>query len=426
MVSCERLFLMDSELSENREYGISGKMLHPLDGLRVVEVGIWGQGPLAAAMLGDMGAEVIKVEMPRTGDPSRLAPSVGGRSLVLADGRKVNFEILNRNKKGITLDLHSDKGKEVLYQLVAKSDIFVTNLSLGAIRQFGIDAKTIKRKNNKIIYALASGFGPRGPDAEAPCQDTSGMARSGFMFNSPPADGSPVYAQGLISDVQSATCLTFGIVTALLVRERMGTAQTVIASQLSAMMWLQYYRVGLYANAGYDFMPFDKRHGQYPLFNLYKCRDEKWIALGMIQTGQFWADFCEVAGIQHLEKAPKFENEKKWSVVNAEELIAMLDDVFATRPRAEWEKLFREKGFWFSMINRIADLPEDPQVIANRYVIELENGIKTVSFPFEIEGMEIPNKKGAPKLGQHTEEILGDVCGYSRKDIHELKDQGVI
>lgn len=400
----------------------TGRM--PLEGIRVIDLTIWVQGPLASMMLADLGAEVIKVEKPGQGDFSRGVHSLFGQPQKLPDGRSLMFEIVNRNKKAIGVDLRTPEGQQVFYRLVKQADVVVTNLHPNTLREFRVDRETLLAIRPQLIYAHATGFGPLGPHAEDPCQDTVGMARSGFMFNTPTVNGAPIYPTGALSDILSGTMLGFGVLAALLARERLGVSQAVWSSQLSAMMWMQYYNVAQYANMGADFEPYDRTTVANPLMNLYRCADSQWIACGMAVAQRFWPEFCAVMGVPELEKDPRFAGDKK-RAANRTELVALLDQAFVTQPRAHWERLFREKEFWFSVVNRVSELQADEQVIANDYVVELDSGLKTVAFPFALEKTPAPLRKGAPDFSQHTDEILREVCGYSMEEILDLKEKEV-
>ncbi len=396
----------------------------PLAGVRVLDLTIWVQGPLASMMLADLGAEVIKVEKPGQGDFSRGAVSMFGGSQKLADGRSLMFEIANRNKKAIAIDLRQPEGQQVFYRLVEHADVVVTNLHPATLREFRVDRETLLAIKPELIYAHATGFGPQGPHAEDPCQDTVGMARSGFMFSSPTAEGAPTYPPGALSDILSGTMLGFGVLAALLGRERSGVAQAVWSSQLSAMMWLQYYNIAQCANIGADFAPFDRTTVANPLMNVYRCADDKWIACGMAVAQRFWHDFCTILGIPELEHDPRFAKDKQ-RALNRGELITILDKAFATQPRAHWEKRFREKEFWFSVVNQTSDLASDEQVVANRYLVELDSGLKTVAFPFALEKSPVPQTHGAPSFGQDTDDILQRIGGYTIEEILALKEKNI-
>lgn len=396
----------------------------PLEGIRVVDLTIWIQGPLASAILGDLGAEVIKIEKPGQGDFSRGARSMMGQTLVLANGRNMMWELANRNKKGIAVNLYHAKGREVLYRLVESADVMVTNLHPQALLQMGADRETILKHNPDIIYARSTGFGPRGPHAEDPCQDTVGMARSGFMFLDATPEGNPVYPPGGLSDVLSATMLAFGIVTSILAKERTGKTPTVYTSQLSTMMWGASYPVSLYANMGAEYAPFDRTDVANPLMNIYKCGDGLWFAAGIFVSDRYWHEFCMAMGIEDLEHDPRFATEDL-RMEHRKELIPILDRVFASQPRAEWERRFRELGLWCSVVNRYRDLPSDPQVQANGYIAPLDSGVQAVPIPFQLEGLSL-RRRGAPEHSQDTDDVLQEVCGYTWDEVVEMKAEEVV
>lgn len=371
----------------------------PLEGVRVADLTMWLQGPLASAILGHLGAEVIKIEKPGAGDSARECQRLFEESLVLPDGRNLLWETGNQNKKGIAIDLQQPRGREVFYRLIQQCEVMITNLSPRALRKLGADKETVLKRNPELLYAQATGFGHRGPYAEDPCQDTAGMARAGFLFSNPTADGDPNYPPGALSDVLSATMLAFGVITALLAKERTGKAPAVFASQVSSLMWLGLLPIALYTNIGREYARFDRTDVGNPLMNLYRCGDGKWFALGLIMSDRWWHDLCEVMDLQHLEHDPRFATENDRSD-GRKELIALLDRAFASQPRAEWEKRFRESGLWCSVVNRYSDLPSDPQVSANEYLITLDNGIRVTALPFELEGVaarELQNLGSTPR-----------------------------
>jgi crotonobetainyl-CoA:carnitine CoA-transferase CaiB-like acyl-CoA transferase len=394
--------------------------------LRVLDLSIWVQGPLASMMLADLGAEVIKVEKPGIGDFARGAKSIFGRSQELSGGRMLMFEIANRNKRGISIDLAHPAGRQAFYKLVQKSDALVTNLHPSSLEEFAVDRSTLAKINPDLIYAHATGYGPAGPAALDPCQDTTGMARSGFMFNAPAPDGSPVYQVGTLSDVLSGTMLAFSVVTAFLNRERWGRALGTVCSQLSAMMWLQYYCIAQYANTGNVFIPHERSNAANPLVNVYRCADEKWIACGMFLSQRFiWKEFCEILEIPQLAEDPRFLDDVARNRHNRE-LISFLDLAFARRPRSHWESAFREKGYWFSVVNDIQDLTKDPQVSANEYLVTSANGLTTVNYPFGLQNVQLPKPKDAPPFGRDTDAVLEELAGYTKEEIISLKTEGAV
>jgi len=394
-----------------------------LSGIRVLDLSVFIQGPLSSAMLGDMGADVIKIERPGVGDYSRGGFTLHGRDLRLPGGSTLFYEVFNRNKRAITLDLLQPRGKEVLYRLVEKSDVFVVGLQGSSLKRIGADEESVIAHNNQIIYARASGFGPLGPDSDLPGNDPVGCARSGFMYN---FGKQPNYSKGGIPDVMAATSLAFGITAALLAKSRLGVTSSVSVSLLGSMTWLQYFSVAAYTNLGSEFEPWDREKVDNPFVNFYRCADDKWIMLGLY-TDIYWhqTKLCQIFGIEHLKNDPRFSTQEARRQ-NSRELTDILNRAFATKPSAEWAKVFRENGIVFSMVNKVADLPSDPQVLANNYIVEFDNKFKLPAHPFKLDKIDIPLRKGAPQFGQHTEEVLLDICGYSWSEIEEMRDEGVI
>lgn len=398
----------------------------PLTGVRVIDLSIWVQGPLAAMMLADLGAEVIKIEKPGQGDFARGTKTIFGRDQTLPNGRGLMYEIANRNKRAVSVDLKSPQGRRLFHRLIEVSQVLVTNLHPSALQEFGADRDTLSAVNPNLIHASATGYGTEGPAALDPCQDTTGMARSGFMFAQAGPEAPPAYPVGTLSDVLSGTMLAFAVLAAILEQRRTGRARAVTCSQLSAMMWLQYYSIAQYANQGLSFMPHRREAAVNPLVNLYRCEDGKWLACGMFLSGRFiWEEFCAVMELPQLAADPRFKDDNG-RIQHNRELIAHLDRAFARYPRDHWEQTFRDRGYWASVVNRIEDLPEDPQVISNRYITADDAGLKMVGFPFNFIGGLARPPRHAPRFGDDTDEILQELAGVSAEELISLKLSGVV
>jgi crotonobetainyl-CoA:carnitine CoA-transferase CaiB-like acyl-CoA transferase len=406
-------------------------MTMPLDGVRVIDWTVQQQGPVASLMLGDLGAEVIKIEERLRGDPGRgLTGIMGLRAMAQGRMRNFYFEANNRNKKGITLDLKKEKAREVVYRLVEKSDVFVQNFRQGVAERLGLGYDTLSKFNPKLIYATASGYGPQGPDSAKPSIDPAAMARSGMMSLIAPADMPPHYIPGGIADQMGAIMLAYGIVVALLARERLGVGQRVDASHIASMMWLQSLNMHQCLFQGREPPKFNRERAGNPLHNLYRCADGKWLFMGLSQPERFWPDFCRALGIEDLEKDPRFESMDKRHE-NSKELVAILDERFATRTSSEWVRhLSQFSDFIFEPVNTLSDLVSDPQVLANDYIVEFPHPsrgpTKMLGVPVRLSRTPGSIRLPAPEFGQHTEEVLLEVCGYTWKEISEMKDQEVI
>jgi len=402
----------------------------PLKGIRIIDWTIWQQGPVATAMLADLGAEVIKLEEREKGDPGRHIFAIGGSSATAKSGHNFYFEANNRHKQSLTLDLGKPAAREIVYRLAEKSDVFVQNFRKGVAGRLGLDYKALSARNPKIVYASSSGYGPFGPDSGEPSFDYMAQARSGIMNIASVDTADPIYLNGGIADQMGAIMLAYGVMTALVARERYGVGQEVNASHLGSMIALQGLNVSMKTIMGKEF-PRNTRDDAYnPLWNHYKCADGLWICLGMIQTSRYWKDFCTAVGIPELINDSRFTDVKSLGK-NHKELVAILDKVFATKPRDEWMKILKKGGdFIYTVVNKISDLPEDPQVTANEYVVDYDHPsigkTKVVGVPIILS--ETPgNPRGrAPEFGEHTEMILTELLGYSWEEVGKLRDDEVI
>ncbi len=401
-----------------------------LDGVRVLDWTIFQQGPVASMLLGDMGADVIKIEERTGGDLGRgmmrvAGAMVGGKEVV----RNPYFEAGNRNKRSLTVDLRTDEGKEILYRLVAKSDVFIQNFRMGVAERMGMDYGTLKKHNPRLVYAHASGWGSNGPDKEDPSADYTGLARSGLMTVAGEPGMDPVSIQGGIADQTGAVMTAMGVLAALLAREKHGVGQKVDASILGGMTFLQGHPVVFCTMANLWGMRIARKSAGNPLWNHYKCKDDKWIALAHLSPDKFWPLFCKAIGQEELEKDPRFDSMEN-RMKNCQELIALLDERFGMRERDEWIAAFKENGIIFAPVNTTLDLVNDPQVLANDYVTVFDHPVfgptKTVGFPVSLSQTPFTIRREAPEFGQHTEEILTELLDYTWDDVIRFKDAAVI
>ncbi|MGH7899905.1 MAG: CaiB/BaiF CoA transferase family protein [Candidatus Binatia bacterium] len=400
----------------------------PLEGIRVLDWTIWQQGPVCSAILGDLGADVIKIEERVGGDPGRGMLRLAG--LEMTDRPNFYFSANNRNKRGITLDLKKPEAKEIVYRLAACSDVFVQNYRKGVAERLGIGYQDLKKHNPKIIYASANGYGPAGPEADRPSYDYLGQARSGIMMAAGEPDMPPCAIAGGVADQMGAIMLAFGIVTALHARDRFGVGQEVNASLLSSMMFLQGLNLAARLILGSQ-MPRASRAWTFnPLWNHYRCADDRWIALGMLQADRYWKDFCRAIGADDLAEDPRFQDTPT-RLANAADAIASLAATFEKKPLAEWLEILKRSGdFIFSAVQSVNELPDDPQVKANGYVVDFEHPtfgtIQTIGMPFALSATPGNVRREAPEFGQHTEEILTEVLRYGWGDVAALREKEVI
>jgi len=401
----------------------------PLDGIRIIDWTIWQQGPVATQMLADLGAEVIKIEERERGDPGRGITAIAGSGTVKS-GRNYYFEANNKHKKSITLDLKRPEAREIVHRLAAKSDVFVQNFRKGVAARLGLGYADLVALNSRIIYASASGYGPEGPDSGEPSFDYLGQARSGIMNAVGTGSTTPTYIFGGIADQVGAIMLAYGVLAALFARERTGLGQEVDASHLGSMMALQGLNVVARTIMGKEFPRNTRANAFNPLWNHYRCADDKWISLAMLQPDRYWKDFCATIGRKELIEDPRFSDIKSRGK-NAVALIEMLDQVFATRPRDEWMRTLKAGGdFIYTVVNSVSDLPDDPQVKANNYVVDYEHpalgNMTLLGMPIKLSATPGDPRGHAPELGEHTEVILTETLGYSWDDVARLREENVI
>ncbi len=396
----------------------------PLNGYVVLDWGAWQAGPAAGMMLGDLGADVIKIENRGSGDPSRgLEP---GFDIRYKTARTCYFEIINRNKRGISLDLAKPEGREILYGLAKKADAFITNFRPHVVERYGMSYEVLSKINPKLVYAMVTGFGPKGPDADKRSYDSIGQARSGLMRQCDP-DG-PRYVIGGVGDSVPALIAACGVLTGLLAREKTGRGQRIDVSQLSSLMYIQLCGLAMDLIGGYPIAPRGHRNPQNALVNAYKCKDGKWMFACNMEGDKHWPNLCKALNIPEAEHDPRFDTNLKRAANG--ELVDLLDSVFITRDRDEWLDILWKHDLVFDKVNDYKDLLEDVQVRANDYLPTFEHPVygPTIYPPIPIQLSETPGalRKAAPEFGQHTEEVLMDFLGLDWEDIGKLKDREVI
>lgn len=405
-------------------------MKRPLDGVRIIDWTIWQQGPVSTMMLADLGAEVIKIEERVGGDPGRGVLSIAGALVGATSGPNFYFEANNRHKQSLTLDLKNPKAIEIVYKLAEKSDVFVQNFRKGVADKLGIGYETLSERNPQLIYASASGYGPFGPDSGEPSFDYMGLARSGIMTAVGEPDMEPLSIAGGIADQMGAIMLAYGVMAALLAREKYGMGQEVDISHLGSMTALQGLNVACKTILGKEFKRIPRAAAPSPLWNHYKCGDDKWICLAMPQQERYWADFCKVLGIEQVIDDPRFATMGD-RADNAKDLIPILDAAFASQPRDAWMKALKEGGdFIYTVVNNIADLPTDEQMLANEYIVDYDHPrigkTQLVGVPVRLSKTPGDPKGAAPEFGEHTELILTELLDYSWEDVAKLREEEVI
>jgi crotonobetainyl-CoA:carnitine CoA-transferase CaiB-like acyl-CoA transferase len=401
-------------------------MAGPLEGVRVVELTLFQQGPVCGTKLGDMGADVIKVEPP-TGDPARGFMRIIG-TMVGLKGRNYYFENHNRNKRSIALDLKTERGMEIFLKLIDNADVFVTNLSIEAPLKMGIGPDELLKRNPRLIYAQASGWGRKGPDANALSFDYTGIGRSGLMMScgergSPPAQVLP----GLGDELGGMVC-AWGVCAALYAREKTGKGQLVDTSLMGSITCMLSLVLSAPAILGQEFPRENRRAAGNPIYNHYRAKDDRWFILAHLQPDRYWPNVCRAMGMPELEKDSRFDSIETRGA-NAEELIAIMDKQFLTRTRDEWFERFKKEGIIYTPIQSPKEVVNDRQALANDYVTWFDHPVlgktRMVGFPWDFSRTPASIRREAPEFGQHTEEILLEL-GYGWEDITRLRDEKAI
>jgi crotonobetainyl-CoA:carnitine CoA-transferase CaiB-like acyl-CoA transferase len=401
-----------------------------LNGVRVVEMASWTYVPSAGAALADWGADVIKVEGVEFGDPSR-ALVVGGFT---RDAARVDadfmWELGNRGKRSLAIDLKSDVGRELFGRLLATADVLLTNWLPGALQRARLTVEDIRAFNPNIIIVRGSGLGVRGPDSDQGGFDgATYLARGGVAFTLTPFGSDFPAVQGpAFGDLQAGATLAGGVCAALFHRERTGEATIVDSSLLAQAMWAIAPSILVADFFGTDGIPGAPPGVAFnPVVNRYKTRDERWIQLLFLQPDKFWAGFCHRIGRPELATDERFVPAANL-IANVAEAISILEETFAEHDLEHWQKVLEdEPGVWAAYATPRETL-NDPQAEPNGYLItnydDKGNGYRTVAAPVQF-GETPPEPARAPEHGQHTEEILMEL-DIQWGDIEKAKDAGAI
>jgi crotonobetainyl-CoA:carnitine CoA-transferase CaiB-like acyl-CoA transferase len=400
--------------------------MRPLEGIRVLEVAMYGFVPSAGAVLAEWGAEVIKVEHAVTGDPQRGLRQTG--MLRVEGDPNPNIEHANRGKRSIGLDMSVPEGKEVLHELARRSDVFLTSFLPDARQKFGIDVEDIRAVNPSIIYARGSALGPRGAESVKGGYDmTAFWCRAGTA-----ATITPMGYDGMINppgpaygDTISGTNLAGGIAAALLKRERSGEPSVVDVSLLGSGVWSLGHTVALTKHLGQLMQgPPPGIHGSpvNPLVGVYPTSDGRYMSLVMMQPGKFWADVCRHIDRPELIDDPRFADGEKIAA-NTADAVEILTKVIATRTLAEWSERFATLAGPWAPVQDTLQVADDPQIRANEYLVRAGE-LELVANPVQFD-VTAPKTGPAPGFAEQTDEILLEL-GLDWDRIIELKTAGAV
>jgi crotonobetainyl-CoA:carnitine CoA-transferase CaiB-like acyl-CoA transferase len=383
-------------------------MAGPVAGVKVVELGVWVAGPAAGGILADWGADVIKIEPP-AGDPARMF----GRMLGCDLGLNPPFEMDNRSKRSVVLDLGTEDGRATAFELLADADVFLTNVRPGALRRLGLDFEAVSAANPRLVYGLITGYGEDGPDADRAAFDVAAFwSRAGVAHLLTRPGDSPPFQRGGMGDHSAGMTMAAAVCAALLARERTGTGQLVTTSLYRQGAYTVSFDLNTYLMSGQPIAIGQRETMGNPCMNNYAAADGRRFWIVGLEPERHWPALCRAVGRPEWRDDPRFADARS-RAVNSTELIAALDEIFATRPLDEWADVFAgEPDFFWSPINTLEDVVADEQFHAAGGIVDVPDGeaaVPMVATPADFHGTPWAPRSAAPELGQHTEEVLADL-----------------
>jgi crotonobetainyl-CoA:carnitine CoA-transferase CaiB-like acyl-CoA transferase len=396
----------------------------PLEGIRVVEIGLWIAGPSTAAILCDWGAEVIKIE-PLNGDPLRgLATAAAGWSLPA----NPPFELDNRGKRSIALNLVTEEGSAIARALIDRADVLVTNARPRVLEAAGLTYEKLRETNRGLVYCQMTGYSPDGPDRDRAAYDVGAFwARAGVASSLTP-EGAQLPHQRVGMGDHVAGCSAAGAICAALVaRSRTGEGQRVAVSLIRAGIYTVGSDVSMALRFKLMVRPYDRYHAINPLIDCYQAGDGRWFWLLLLQGDRHWPDLCRAIEREDLLEEDRFADIGRRGL-NAPALVDELDKVFATKSLDEWGQVFDRENVWWAPVNSISDVVNDPVAQEAGAFVDVpgpEGPIQGVATPADFYGTPWQPRGYVPELGQHTEEILLEL-DYDWAKIVALKEDGTI
>ncbi len=402
--------------------------MQPLEGIRVLDLTRALAGPYCTMMLADLGADVIKVERPVRGDDSRgWGPPFVGQPYGPYPGESAYFIAANRNKRSITVNLKSPEGQEIVRQLASASDALVENFRTGVLDGMGLGYENLHGLCPCLVYCSISGYGRTGPYAERPGYDFIIQAEGGMMGITGPEEGPPSRVGVPIVDITAGMFAATSILAALRARDHTGAGQLVDISLLDTQVALLANVASNYLIGGAPPRRLGNAHPNIAPYEAFRARD-RWFALAAANERQ-WATLCAAIGRPGLKDDPRFATNGA-RVSNRPALVGLLNDVFAARDAGEWLADLREAGLPCGPINAVPDVFDHPQAQARDLALEAEHPtagpIQMTGFPYKLSQTPAEVRRPPPLLGQHTEEVLVDLLGYSADQVAAFREREII
>jgi crotonobetainyl-CoA:carnitine CoA-transferase CaiB-like acyl-CoA transferase len=400
-------------------------MAGPLEGVRVVELGVWVAGPSAGGVLADWGAEVVKVEPP-TGDPFRgLYVQVAGVDIPA----NPPFELDNRGKRSVVLDLRHEEARAVMDRLLERADVFLTNLRGATLARLGLDHPQLAERFPRLVYARVTGYGERGPDADRPAYDVGAFwARTGMVAALTPEGSDPPLQRGAMGDHTAGMTLAGGVAAALVARERTGRGQLVTTSLLRVGAFVMGWDANAALRLGIHATPMERRTMPNPVISSYRAGDGRWFWLLGLQGQRHWPDLVRTVGKPEWLDDPRFATMPARRE-HATALVAALDEIFATEPMAEWAQRLDAAGMWWAPVQTVEELLDDPQAHAAGLFVDVPQAegdpAPAIASPLDFSDTAWSVAAPAPECGQHTELVLLEL-GYDWEEIAALREKGAL
>jgi len=397
----------------------------PMEGINVVELGFWVAGPSVGGVLADWGASVIKIE-PTDGDPMR---GLFVKGLGVDMPMNPPFELDNRGKRSVAIDFDDADGRAIVYDLLDRADVFITNVRPAGLERAGLDYDSLARRNSRLVYCSVTGYGLKGADRDRPAFDIGAYwSRSGIAAALTAPGIEPPYQRGAMGDHTAGITGAGGVAAALLARTRTGKGQLVSTSLFRLGIFTIGWDTMIQLRLGAPATPMTRTTTPNPLISCYRARDQRWIWLLGLQGDRLWPDLLRAI------RRPELENDPRFGSLGARrehcaELVLILDEVFATKTLGEWAEVLDREGVWWAPVQTTEEVVEDPQAEACGAFVDVplaEGGTtRMVSSPVDFSATHWSVAAPVPELGQHTEEILLEL-GYDWQKIAALKEKRVI
>ncbi|MCL6634804.1 MAG: CoA transferase [Peptococcaceae bacterium] len=391
-------------------------MAGPLEGVRIIDLSRLAPGPYCSLLLADLGADVIKVEEPLTGDYMRTLFSPVKKESAF-------FISLNRNKRSVTVNMKTEAGKEIVKALARTSDALLEGFRPGVMDRLGLGYDEMKKVNPRLVYCSLSGYGQDGPYRNLSGHDLNYIALGGLLGLTGAEGGPPVIPGVPISDLVGGMMAALGILAALNARSRTGAGQWVDVAMMDTVVSL----MGMYITRSFAEGQFPQRGreiltGMLPRYNVYETRDGRYMALGALED-KFWKGFCKAVGREDLAGTRAATEEER------REIIEEVKKIFLEKDQAQWVKLFKDHDVCCTAVYDLPQVAQDPQVLARKMVLDVlhprEGSVKQAGIPVKFSETPGEIKGPSPAVGEHTEEILTEL-GFSAGQIREWREAGIV